>query len=105
MKFALHFGNITFPDPEDAKRLVLAAEAAGFESVIAVEHVVVPTDYSTPYPCHETGRLPGGIDMPWPDPLSWLTYVGAVTFTLRLITGLRATRTQSIGAREAVGDH
>ena len=50
MKFALHFGNITFPDPEDAKRLVLAAEAAGFESVIAVEHVVVPTDYSTPYP-------------------------------------------------------
>lgn len=88
MKFALHFGNITFPDPEDAKRLVLAAEAAGFESVIAVEHVVVPTDYSTPYPYNETGRLPGGIDMPWPDPLSWLTYVGAVTSTLRLITGV-----------------
>ncbi len=88
MKFALHFGNIAFPDPEDAKRLVLAAEAAGFESIIAVEHVVVPTDYTTPYPYNATGRLPGGIDMAWPDPLSWLTYVGAVTSTLRLITGV-----------------
>ena len=33
MKFALHFANTTFPKPEDAKRLALAAEAAGFESV------------------------------------------------------------------------
>lgn len=88
MKFALHFGNITFPNPEDAKRLAITAEAAGFESIIAVEHVVVPTNYVTPYPYSPTGRLPGGIDMPWPDPLTWLTYVGAVTSTLRLITGV-----------------
>ncbi len=88
MKFALHFGNIAFPDPADAKRMALAGEAAGFESVIAVEHVVIPTEYTTRYPYSPTGRLPGGVDMPWPDPLTWLTYVGAVTTKLRLITGV-----------------
>jgi ABC-type branched-subunit amino acid transport system ATPase component len=42
MKFALHFGNNTFPDPEGAHRLVRLAEAAGFDSVFAIEHVVFP---------------------------------------------------------------
>jgi alkanesulfonate monooxygenase SsuD/methylene tetrahydromethanopterin reductase-like flavin-dependent oxidoreductase (luciferase family) len=42
MKFALHFGNIAFSDPEGARRLVRLAEAAGFDSVFAVEHVVFP---------------------------------------------------------------
>ena len=88
MKFALHFGNLEFPNPDDARRLVLAGEAAGFESVIAVEHVVIPTDYGTKYPYNESGRLPGGVDMAWPDPLAWLTYVGALTTKLRLITGV-----------------
>jgi len=40
MKFALHFGNNTFSDPEGARRLVRLAEAAGFDSVFAIEHVV-----------------------------------------------------------------
>lgn len=88
MKFALHFGNITCPNPDDAKRLVQAGEAAGFESVIAVEHVVIPTGYETRYPYDASGRLPGGIDMAWPDPLAWLTYVGALTTRMRLITGV-----------------
>jgi alkanesulfonate monooxygenase SsuD/methylene tetrahydromethanopterin reductase-like flavin-dependent oxidoreductase (luciferase family) len=42
MKFALHFGNNTFSDPEGARRLVRLAEAAGFDSVFAIEHVVFP---------------------------------------------------------------
>jgi len=40
MKFALHFGNNTFYEPDAARRLVRLAEAAGFDSVFAVEHVV-----------------------------------------------------------------
>ena len=31
MKFALHFGNITFPDPADAKRMVQAGEVYDLE--------------------------------------------------------------------------
>ena len=88
MKFCLHFGNITLPNPEDARRIMQAAEAAGFESVIAVEHVVIPTNYKTEYPYSESRRLPGGVDMAWPDPLAWLTYVGAITKKLKLITGV-----------------
>lgn len=88
MKFCLHFGNAAYPDPEDAKRLALAAEAAGFESVIAVEHVVIPTHYTSRYPYSESGRMAGGIDAPRPDPLAWLTFVGALTSRLRLITGV-----------------
>ena len=68
--------------------MLLAGEAAGFESVIAVEHVVIPTEYGTRYPYAPSGRLPGGIDLAWPDPLAWLTYVGAVTSRIRLITGV-----------------
>ena len=40
MKFALHSANLVFPDPADAHRVVRAAEAAGFESAIAIEHLV-----------------------------------------------------------------
>lgn len=88
MKFALHFGNISFPKPDDAKHAAILAEKVGFESIIAVEHVVIPTHYETVYPYGPTGKLPGGIDMAWPDPLAWLTFVGAVTTKLRLLTGV-----------------
>ena len=42
MKFTLHFGNNTFPDLAGTTRLARSAEAAGFDSVIAVDHVVYP---------------------------------------------------------------
>ena len=73
MKFALHFGNLAFPDPEGARRLVRLVEAAGFDSVFAVEHVVVPDDYTSVYPYAPGGRLPGGPSVNFPDPLIWLT--------------------------------
>ena len=60
MKFALHFGNFAFSDPEGARRLVCLAEAAGFDSVFAVEHVVFPDNYTSVYPYAPGGRLPGG---------------------------------------------
>lgn len=88
MKFALHFGNMTYPKPDDAKRLGQLAEAAGFESVMAIEHVVWPSGYQSTYPYSPTGRLPGGPQTLLPDPLIWMTYVGAVTTRLRLITGV-----------------
>jgi hypothetical protein len=60
VKFALHFGNIAFSDPEGARRLVRLTEAAGFDSVFAVEHVVFPDNYTSVYPYAPGGRLPGG---------------------------------------------
>jgi len=50
--------------------LVRLAEAAGFDSVFAVEHVVFPDNYTSVYPYAPGGRLPGGpIDENFPDPL------------------------------------
>ncbi|MFC7539666.1 hypothetical protein ACFQU2_09680 [Siccirubricoccus deserti] len=42
MKFALHLSNIVFPDAAGAARLGQWAEAAGFDTVLAIDHVVLP---------------------------------------------------------------
>ena len=88
MKFSLHFANTNFPDAAGAKRLTLAAEAAGFESVVVVEHVVWPTTYASRYPYAPTGRLPGGPETKLPDPLIWIAFAAAVTTRLRFLTGI-----------------
>ncbi|HSB40493.1 MAG TPA: LLM class F420-dependent oxidoreductase [Methylomirabilota bacterium] len=88
MHFGLHFANLTFPDPGAAHRVARAAEAAGFESLITVEHVVWPTRYASRYPYAPDGRLPGGPGTALPDPLIWMAHVAAATTRLRLITGV-----------------
>lgn len=88
MKFALHFGNNTFPDFAGAARLATLAEAAGFDSVFAVDHVVFPDNYASTYPYSATGRLPVGRVGAFPDPLIWIAYAAAVTTRLRFMTGV-----------------
>ena len=88
MKFTLHFGNNTFPDLAGATRMARIAEAAGFDSVVTVDHVVFPHTYTSTYPYSPTGRLPGGPDGPLPDPLIWMAAIAAVTTKLRFMTGV-----------------
>jgi probable F420-dependent oxidoreductase len=88
MKFALHFANNTFPDFAGAAQLARLAEAAGFDSVLAVDHVVYPDNYTTTYPYSPTGRLPVGRGGAFPDPLIWIAYAAAVTTRLRFLTGV-----------------
>ncbi|MBS0539781.1 MAG: LLM class F420-dependent oxidoreductase [Proteobacteria bacterium] len=88
MKFTLHFGNNSFPDLAGATRLVKLAEAAGFDSVLAVDHVVFPHSYTSVYPYAPGGRLPGGPGSPLPDPLIWISAMAAVTTRLRFMTGV-----------------
>ncbi len=89
MKFAIAFANTgPFINPDKAVAMAQAAEAAGFESLWTVEHVVVPADYESPYPYNATGKMPGDDDSPIPDPLIWLTYIAAATHTINLATGI-----------------
>src|SRR5690349_23292559 len=74
--------------PDYAVALAQLCEELGFESIWTVEHVVVPVGYQSEYPYSPDGKMPGGEHVPIPDPLIWLTYVGAVTTTLRLGTGI-----------------
>jgi probable F420-dependent oxidoreductase len=89
MRFGIAFAN-TGPmvEPANAIAFARAAESAGFESIWTVEHVVVPTEYASPYPYSPTGKMPGTADSPIPDPLIWLTYLAAATSAIRLATGI-----------------
>ena len=89
MKFGLIFANAgPFSDPDNAVGLAKIAEENGFESLWTVEHVVVPAGYESQYPYSRDGRMPGGEDVPIPDPLIWLSFIAAATTTIRLATGV-----------------
>lgn len=64
------------------------AEEAGFESLLTVEHVVVPVGYESRYPYSDTGRMPLPDDCELPDPLELLAWIAARTERLRLGTGI-----------------
>jgi probable F420-dependent oxidoreductase len=65
-----------------------ALEERGFESVWVPEHVVLFDHYESRYPYALDGRFPGGGDTGLLEPLTALTYLAAVTDTLRLGTGI-----------------
>jgi probable F420-dependent oxidoreductase len=83
--FANTMGWATGPGALDAAR---AAEAAGFESMWTVEHVVYPDGYASAYPYSPDGKMPAVPSTPIPDPLIWLAYIAGVTSTINLATGI-----------------
>src|ERR1700751_6165953 len=90
MKWGIVFSSTSFPDPDRAVALARAAEAAGFESLWAPEHVVAPVgENATPY----EGSADGKMDRLWrrggiPDPLGWLAFVASQTSTIQLGTNV-----------------
>jgi probable F420-dependent oxidoreductase len=89
MKFGLAFANtMQFAGRAGLVELATAAEAAGFESLWTVEHVIYPDGYESQYPYDKSGRMAMRADTPLPDPLIWLTWVAARTERLRLATGI-----------------
>jgi probable F420-dependent oxidoreductase len=63
-------------------------EACGFESIVAVEHTVLMTKYSSVYPYDESGRVEIPADCAVPDPLDLLAFLAAQTTRLGLATGV-----------------
>jgi probable F420-dependent oxidoreductase len=89
MKFGLMFVNSgPFSNPDLLAHLAQHAEQCGFESLWTVEHVVIPKGYQTPYPYSKDGKIPGGEDVPIPDPLLPLSFAAALTKKIRLATGV-----------------
>jgi probable F420-dependent oxidoreductase len=90
VKWGIVFASTGFPDPEAAIALAQNAEAYGFESLWAPEHVIMSrAPGATPYRGMPDGKMDrlarrGGI----PDPLTWLTFVAAVTTRIRLGTNV-----------------
>ncbi len=88
MKIALVPINIGMQSLEQMVGLAQLAEDLGFESVWTFEHVMVPVEYESKYPYSSDGKMGGGSDAPFLDPLIALTAVAAQTSTLRLGTGV-----------------
>ncbi|HUG37424.1 MAG TPA: LLM class F420-dependent oxidoreductase [Candidatus Limnocylindrales bacterium] len=90
MKFGLRYASLgKHVDGPAAVGIAQAAEAAGFESIWTVEHVVVPHAYQSRYPYSPTGRMGTGLeDFPIPDPLIWLAYIASATRTIKLGTAI-----------------
>jgi probable F420-dependent oxidoreductase len=89
MKWGTVFSSTSFPDAERAVALAQIAEEAGFESLWAPEHIVVPVEYAHLYGASDDGTLNrlgsrGGI----PDPLIWFAFVASHTKRLRFGTGV-----------------
>ncbi len=75
-------------DPEWMTGFARHAEAVGFESIVLVEHAVVVSRRSEPYPYSTTGDFPLHDDCIIPDPLDLLAFLAASTTTLGLATGV-----------------
>jgi len=87
--FGIAFANIlTFTEEPGLSTLARSAEAAGFESLWTVEHVIYPEGYESSYPYDASGKMMMAPDTSLPDPLLWLAFVGAATERIRLATGI-----------------
>ncbi len=73
-----------------------------FESIVAVEHTVLMTQYDSVYPYDQSGRVEIPADCPVPDPLDLLAFLAASTTTLGLATGVLVLPTHHpVGAGQA----
>ncbi len=89
MKFGLRYCNIgPLASREPTLELARYAEAAGFESIWTIEHVVIPRDYDSAYPYAEDGRFGWDIALDYPDPLMWMAVVAGATERIKLGTAI-----------------
>lgn len=89
MRFGLHaLGIGTGARPEIIRAVSGAAEAAGFATLWAGEHVVMVDQPQSRYPYSGDGRIAVPADADWLDPLLALTFAAAVTSRIGLATGI-----------------
>src|SRR5258705_423959 len=87
-------------DPGWMSAFTRHVEACGFESIVAVEHTVLMTEYGSVYPYDASGRVELPADCPVPDPLDLLAFLAAQTDQLGLATGVLGLPSRA-GARRA----
>jgi probable F420-dependent oxidoreductase len=75
-------------DPVFMAALVRHLEKCGFESIVAVEHTVLMSHYSSIYPYDPSGRVDLPPDCVVPDPLDLLAFLAGQTQRLGLATGV-----------------
>ena len=74
--------------PEALAAVATRAEAAGFTSLWATDHIALPLRATSRYPYNPDGRLPWDPNVPYLDALTVLGWVAAVTRRVRLGTSI-----------------
>jgi probable F420-dependent oxidoreductase len=85
----MKFGTfITTVRPDKIATHVRKAEELGLESAWIGEHLIMPVNYTSPYPYTPDGRFPAPLDVPFHDPMLALAYAAALTSKIKLATGI-----------------
>jgi alkanesulfonate monooxygenase SsuD/methylene tetrahydromethanopterin reductase-like flavin-dependent oxidoreductase (luciferase family) len=74
------------PDAEGIRRFVKRAEELGFESVLAGDHIVLPTAGTNQYPYTADGSFSRTSDEPFLETMTMLGYMAACTETIKIGT-------------------
>lgn len=89
MRFGLHaLGIGPGAQREVVDAVASAAEAAGFATLWAGEHVVMVDRPASRYPYSDAGQIPIPADADWLDPLVCLSFAAAATRRITLATGI-----------------
>lgn len=89
MRIGLHaLGIGAGADPAVVSAVAGTAEACGFSTLWAGEHVVMVDRPDSTYPYHPGGRIALPSDVDWLDPLAVLGAAAAVTSRIQLATGV-----------------
>ena len=88
MKLGIVFINTGARSGQSIIELARRAEAVGIESVWTGEHVIIPLEYSSPYPYNDTGKMGVPPETNLVDPLITLAAIAGATSTIRLGTGV-----------------
>src|SRR5690349_13630297 len=89
MRLGLHaLGIGSGADREVIDAVAAGAEAAGFATLWAGEHVVMVDEPASRYPYADDGRIAVPADADWLDPLIALSFAAAATTTIDLATGV-----------------
>jgi probable F420-dependent oxidoreductase len=64
------------------------AEELGFDSLLITDHIVLPLEYTSPYPYHASGRMAASPDDPFFEPLSTIGFLAGRTHRIRLGTSV-----------------
>ena len=72
------------PDAEGVRRFARRAEELGFDSVMAGDHILLPTAGTDQYPYTEDGSFQRPVDEPFLETMTMLGFMAACTETIRL---------------------
>ena len=72
------------PDAEGIRRFVQRAEELGFESVLAGDHILLPTGGTNQYPYTADGSFSRPSDEPFLETMTMLGYMAACSHTIKL---------------------